>query len=98
MVVVSLSLSMFVVYFCVASVGVPYSEFGARCVVHVVHAYCVLCVVNWLVVFRALCFCCFGVGCSVFAVCRLPFAVCRLPFGVCCLLFVVRRLVCSVVG
>ena len=61
MVVVNLSLFLFVVYFCVASIGVPCSGLGARCVVCVVHAYCVLCVVNWLIVFRAWCFYCFGV-------------------------------------
>ena len=41
--------------------GVPCSAFGARCVVCVVHAFCVLRVVNWLVVFRA-CFSCLVLG------------------------------------
>ena len=85
MVVVNSSLFILVVYFCVASIGVPCSGLGARCVVCVVHAYCVLRVVNWLVVFKA---CFFLVLCSVFGVRCSLFVVCRLVFGVRCSLFV----------
>ena len=96
LVVVSLSLFMLVVYFRVASIGVPCSEFGARCVVCVVHAYCVVRVVNWLVVFRAWCFCrlVFGVWCLVFVVrCWLLVVCCvRLLVHVGCVLFVDRCL------